>query len=69
MTCVHAGALLAPLGSRDLLPAGPLPPVTMVFCSVEGGKQYAAWRRHDAHEVHLQLVSTMQRLVTAKTDW
>ena len=31
----------------------------MVFCSVEGGKQYSAWNRQDAREVHLQLLAVM----------
>ena len=53
-----AGSLIAPLTSTEDLPEG-LPPVTMVFSSVEGGKQYSAWHRQDAREVHLQLLAVM----------
>ena len=56
-----AGAFLAPLGSRDPLSAGSLPPVTMVFCSIEGGKQYASLRsKADARDVHLELIAVMR---------
>ena len=56
-----AGALLAPLGLRDPLSAGSLPPVTMVFCSIEGGKQYASLRsKADARDVHMELIAVMR---------
>ena len=57
------GAFLAPLGSRDPLPPVPLPSITMVFCSVEGGSQYASSAskgKADAHDVHLELLAVMR---------
>ena len=59
------GTLLAPLGSKDPLPSGPLPPVTLVFCSLDGGLQYSAVHRQDVLSVHLELVAIMRRYVTA----
>ena len=40
-----------------------IPPVTMVFCAVEGGKQYATWQRKDAREVHNELVAVMKSVL------
>ena len=57
------GAFLAPLGSHDPQISVPLPPVTMVFCSVEGGSQYASSAskgKADAHDVHLELLAVMR---------
>ena len=59
------GTLLAPLGSKDTLPSVPLPPVTLVFCSLDGGLQYSAVHRQDVLSVHLELVAIMRRYVTA----
>ena len=56
-----AGAFLAPLGPRDPQSAVSLPPVTVVFCSIEGGKQYASSRsKADARDMHLELVAIMR---------
>ena len=51
---------MAPLGSKDTASSGSLPPVTAVFCSVEGAKQYSARTKIDAHMVHSELVSVMK---------
>ena len=51
----------APLSS--LLAPTPLPLITAVFCSAEGGKQYASWRRLDAREVHLELLTIMRNIL------
>ena len=51
----------APLSS--LIAPTPLPLVTAVFCSAEGGKQYASWRRLDAREVHLELLTVMRNIL------
>ena len=57
----YAGAFLGPLGSRDPLSAGSLPHVTMVFCSIEGGKQYAFSKsKADVRDVNLELVAIMR---------
>ena len=60
-----SGTRNAPLSSNDLIftsaASGPLPPVTTIFCAIEGGKQYASWQRLDAHDLHLTLLSVMMR--------
>ena len=40
-----------------------LPLVTMVFCSVDGGKQYVGRHRHDALDVHTELVAVMRSVL------
>ena len=37
----------------------PLPPMTMVFCMVDGGKMYAIRHRRDARLVHLGCLSVV----------
>ena len=39
------------------------PSVTMVFCSVDGGKQFVAKYRSDAEHVHQQLVAVMRSIL------
>ena len=39
----------------------PLPPVTIVFASAEGGKHYSSTQRNDAAAVHDALLSIMRR--------
>jgi hypothetical protein len=51
------GGLTTPKGSVNL------PPVTMVFAIVDGGKQYAAKHRQAAEDVHLQLMSVMRTVL------
>lgn len=50
--CSPEGALEAPIMgvSEDI--ALNLPPITMVFCCVDGGKAFASKFRGEAHEVH-----------------
>ena len=60
------GTLLAPLGCKDTLPSGPLTPVTLVFCSLDGGLLYSAVHRQDVLRVHLELVAIMRRYVTVR---
>ena len=40
-----------------------LPLVTMVFCSVDGGKQYVGRHRQDALNVHTELVAVMRSVL------
>ena len=47
------------LGSPNDAPL--LPPVTIVFVSAEGGKQYSSTQRNDAVAVHEALLSIMRR--------
>ena len=77
------GTSQAPLGSSDMMPdlasstneAGValLPNVTMVFCSVDGGKQFVSRHRREGHEVHNILVSmlrsVLQQVWMAGTVW
>ena len=59
------GARQAPLGSKDTLSfSGPLPLVTVAFCVVDGGKQYAAWNKADVHSVHDELMTIMHGVLT-----
>ena len=37
----------------EVLDSAALPPITMVFCMVDGGKLYAVRHRKDARMVHL----------------
>ncbi|GAX74578.1 hypothetical protein CEUSTIGMA_g2027.t1 [Chlamydomonas eustigma] len=37
-----------------------LPPVTMVFCCVEGGKEYAKKHREEAHAIHLLIAGIIR---------
>ena len=39
------------------------PSVTMVFCCVDGGKQFVAKHRRDAEHVHQQLVAVMRSVL------
>ena len=39
------------------------PSVTMVFFSVDGGKQFVAKHRRDAEHVHQQLVAVMRSVL------
>lgn len=59
----HSGALHTSLSPNDVVatPSGNLPVnVTMVFCTVDGGKQYVLRYRREAREVHLQLVALIR---------
>jgi len=40
-----------------------IPPVTMVFCAVDGGKQFTTWQRRDARDVHNELVAVMRSVL------
>ena len=40
-----------------------LPPVTMVFCAIENGKQYAGWHRADAQVVHNEMSALMRSIL------
>ena len=54
-----AGSSVSPLSLADRLPAGLwIPPVTVVFCKVEGGGHSMISRR-EADEVHAELVALM----------
>jgi hypothetical protein len=37
-----------------------LPPITMVFCCVDGGKAFASRNRTEAHEVHCIIASIIR---------
>ena len=39
------------------------PSVTMVFCCVDGGKQFVAKHRNDAQHVHQELVAVMRSIL------
>ena len=54
-----AGSTKAPFSSKEPT-SDPLPLVTMVFCSVESGKQYAGWNRADAQVVHSEISALMR---------
>ena len=70
-----SGTASAPLNSSDHIqdeeaPVGFKPlgslliaPVTMVFCCVDGGKQFATRQRRDAREVHNELVAVMRSVL------
>ena len=67
---MHSATLLVPLGTSASTAqppqqslSGPLPLVTAVFCSVEGGKQYAARHRTDARSVHLELLAVSRSVL------
>ena len=67
-TIVHtnSGALHTSLSPNDVVatPSGNLPVnVTMVFCTVDGGKQYVLRYRREAREVHLQLVALIRSML------
>ena len=56
---VRAGSSFSPLGLADRLPAGLwIPPVTVVFCKVDGGGRTAPSRR-EADALHSELVALM----------
>jgi hypothetical protein len=35
----------------------------MVFCAVDGGKQFTTWQRRDARDVHNELVAVMRSVL------
>ncbi len=53
--------------SSVMVAEGNLPPVSMVFSIVDGGKQYASKHREDAEEVHLQLLAVMRSVLLQVT--
>ena len=58
------GALSSPLSASDSITSGAwLPSVSAVFCKVDGGRQYTLRYRHDAAEVHLQLMAVVQSVL------
>ena len=62
--CSLPGALSAPVAATDTFPSHlSVTMVTIVFCMVEGGKQYAAKSRRDAREVHVQLVALLRSVL------
>ena len=60
---MYSGAVFSPLGSSDSANSVILPPVTMVFCSVDCAKQYISRQRRDAHEVHNELVAVLRSVL------
>ena len=59
LSLIHAGSSFSPLGLADRLPAGLwIPPVTVVFCKVDGGGHSMISRR-EADEVHSEIVALM----------
>lgn len=59
-----AGALFAPVSSCDIALTGlELPPVTVVFCMVDAGKQFALRHRRDAHLIHHVLEAVVRSIL------
>ena len=57
---IGAGSSSYPLGLGDRLPAGLwIPPVTVVFCKVDGCGHSMISSRREADEVHAELVALM----------
>ena len=65
---VRAGSSFSPLGLADRLPAGLwIPPVTVVFCKVDGGGRTAPSRR-EADALHSELVALMCSIIR-QVNW
>lgn len=61
---ILAGALFAPVSSCDIALTGlELPPVTVVFCMVDAGKQFALRHRRDAHLIHHVLEAVVRSIL------
>ena len=65
---IGAGSSSYPLGLGDRLPAGLwIPPVTVVFCKVDGGGHSMISRR-EAEEVHVEVVALMCSVIRQVGD-
>ena len=60
---ILSGAMTSLLGAGSADQKEGHPPVTMVFCCVDGGKQFVAKHRRDAEQLHQQLVAVMRSVL------